>query len=326
VATVYAQVERDFGLLAPPVALHSPAPDTMAACWIMLRETLLVSSPVGRGVKEAVAAATSLSNDCPYCLDVHVTALHSFMPGNAASAIASNRIDTIEQVQVHAAAAWAQSSGRRDEPIVDLPFLSDQIPELIGVAVTFHYLNRMVTVFLGESPLPSRVPAAMRGRMLSMVGGLLRSAAAAAPQPGASLALLPAAPLPGDLHWAGGNLGIARAFSRAAGAIEVTAEQTVPAAVRERVTAEVAQWDGLPRGISRGWAAEAVSGLAPQDQPAGRLAMLIAMAPYQVAQSDIDEFRRTKSGDGALIGLSSWASFAAARKVGTWLADRTRGM
>ncbi len=33
VAAVYAQVERDFGMLAPPVALHSPAAGPLAACW-----------------------------------------------------------------------------------------------------------------------------------------------------------------------------------------------------------------------------------------------------------------------------------------------------
>src|SRR4051794_40035248 len=71
VARVYQQVERDFGMLAPPVALHSPAPGPLAACWMMLRESLLADGQVQRGAKEAVAAAVSVANSCPYCVTVH---------------------------------------------------------------------------------------------------------------------------------------------------------------------------------------------------------------------------------------------------------------
>ncbi|NBE53877.1 alkylhydroperoxidase, partial [Streptomyces sp. YC537] len=46
-ARVYAQLERDFGVLAPPVALHSPAPPVLAAAWTLLREVLLVEGRVG---------------------------------------------------------------------------------------------------------------------------------------------------------------------------------------------------------------------------------------------------------------------------------------
>lgn len=59
---VYGQVERDFGVLAPPVALHSPAPGVMAGVWIMLRESLIVRDQVERGAKEAVATAVSAAN------------------------------------------------------------------------------------------------------------------------------------------------------------------------------------------------------------------------------------------------------------------------
>ncbi|MFC7110765.1 hypothetical protein ACFQQB_66485 [Nonomuraea rubra] len=66
--------------------------------------------------------------------------------------------------------------------------------ELIAVAVTFHYLNRMVAVFLGDSPLPPEVPARARGPALRAFGRLMRPAARRTPPAGASLPLLPAAP------------------------------------------------------------------------------------------------------------------------------------
>src|SRR5256885_15024902 len=86
VADVYAQLERDFGMLAPPVHLHSPSPECLAACWLMLRETLLAAGLVDRAAREAVAAAVSLANSCPYCVDVHSATLGGLPGGGPAAA------------------------------------------------------------------------------------------------------------------------------------------------------------------------------------------------------------------------------------------------
>ena len=48
VAGVYRQMEQDFGLIAPPVALHAPAPEVLAASWLMLRETMVASAHAKR--------------------------------------------------------------------------------------------------------------------------------------------------------------------------------------------------------------------------------------------------------------------------------------
>lgn len=327
VATVYAQAERDFGLLAPPVALHSPAPDTLVACWAMLRETLLVPALADRAVKEAVAAAVSAGNACPYCVDVHAATLHSLVPGGVATEVATDPIGAVADPHLREVAAWARSSGLRNPPAAAEPsFTSDLIPELIGVAVTFHYLNRMVTIFLGDSPVPPRVPGAVRVRMLRMVGGLLRTAAHAMPEPADSLSLLAPAPAPASLSWANGNPRIADTFARASAAIEAAAEPVVPTAVRECLVTELGEWDGQARGPSRAWVNKPVSRLAPAIRPAARLALLTAMAPYQVVETDIEEFRRTEPGDAPLVRLTSWASLTAGLTAGRWLADRTRAV
>ncbi|NUT18388.1 MAG: carboxymuconolactone decarboxylase family protein, partial [Hamadaea sp.] len=148
VAEVYHQVERDFGMLAPPISLHSPAPRALAAAWAMLRETLLAADATTRAEREAVAAAVSAANTCPYCVDVHGAALAGL---------------TRDDMPV--LSAWARSSATADP----LPGTFGERPsaELIGVAVAFHYLNRMVNIFLPESPLPpllrgSAAPVAQR--------------------------------------------------------------------------------------------------------------------------------------------------------------------
>src|SRR6185295_15469362 len=114
--------------------------------------------------------AVSVANTCPYCVDVH---------GAAVTVLGQGR-DFPEVT------AWVDGTG----PVPGEP---DDRPELVGVAVTFHYLTRMVNVFLPNSPLPPGLP---RGPGLAVLGRFLRDAADSPIRPCDSLALLPTAPLP----------------------------------------------------------------------------------------------------------------------------------
>jgi AhpD family alkylhydroperoxidase len=303
VAEVYAQVERDFGLLAPPVALHSPAPEPLAACWLLLRETLVAAGMVDRTSKELIATEVSFGNSCPYCVMVHSTTLDTLDHGERDGPVA-------DWVRASATPASAARHGT--------PFPDEQVPEMVGVLVAFHYLNRMVNVFLPETPLPPGMPAAARGGAMGLFGRFMGAAARRATEPGTSLDLLPAAPLPADVGWAAGNPTVAGAFARACAAFEAAGTRSVPEGVRDLVTGELAGWHGLPFGPSRAWVHEAVAELPEAQRPAGRLALLTALASYQVDESAIDDFRRETPDDSALVDLTSWASMAAARRVGSW--------
>jgi AhpD family alkylhydroperoxidase len=326
VAAVYEQVEREFGMLAPPIALHSPAPAPLAASWVMLRETLVAKGRASRAEKETVAAAVSLDNACPYCVTVHKAVLGGLDHGSDASALADDQVESMIDPALRGIARWARSSGR-PAPAGSgaLPFPPDQLAELAGVAVAFQYLNRMVTVFLTESPLPAAVPGAVAGGMMRMLGRLMRPAALSGAEAGASLALLPEAELSSQearaagLGWAAGSPSIADAFARAIAAVETAGALAVPEPARELVRGELAGWDGQPRGQSRSWAEDTVAGLPTASRPAGRLALLTAFAPYQIVPSDVEEFRGARPGDQDLVALAAWASLAAARRIGARL-------
>ncbi|GIH94906.1 carboxymuconolactone decarboxylase family protein [Planobispora siamensis] len=338
VASVYAQAERDFGMLAPPVILHSPAPEVLAACWTLLRESLLADGAVPRAVKEAVATEVSAGNACPYCVDVHRETLRGLAGdgrGVIGAGLAGDDRDAAWSGSARAA-AWARAAGTRDTAVRP-PLHDGHVRELTAVAVTFHYLNRMVNVFLGDSPLPSNVPPGARGPAMRLLGLLMRPAARRPVATGESRTLLPVAPLPADLSWARGTPYLEGAFARAAAAVEEGGRRSVPGPVRELVAATLADWDGRPVGLGRGWAAEAASALPPAQRPAGRLALLTALASYQVDGEVVGEFLRAESrervlrpgsgerasraepGQRALVELTAWASLAAARRVGAWL-------
>ncbi|RKT19442.1 AhpD family alkylhydroperoxidase [Streptomyces sp. 1114.5] len=319
VAGVFAEAEREFGMLPPPIALHAAAPEVLAASWVMLRETLVAGGRVDRATKEAVAAAVSAANSCPYCVQVHGATLAALLPGAAGSAPGRPGARAGAGAEAEATAAgvadWLRGAGGARFP-------AQAAPELVGVAVTFHYLNRMVNLFLAESPVPPGLPPAARSAALAVLGRLMRRAARGAPPAGTSLDLLPSAPLPGDLRWAAGTPSVAGAFARAAAAVDAAGARAVPEGVRALVTAELAGWSGEAPGLGRAWVEEAVSALPEEQRAAGRLALLTAKASYQVDDRLVAEFRHGRPGDTALIELTSWAALTAARELGSRLAER----
>lgn len=312
VADVYRQVEADFGMLAPPMSLHSPAPANLAAAWLMLRETLVAETAASRAAKETVAAAVSVRNACPYCVEVHSATLGGLGARDDADALGSGAFGDVADPGLRALASWANAGG-------PWPFPHEQQPELIGVAVAFEYLNRMVNVFLGDSPLPPTVPAGARAGARRVLGLVMRGTAMRAAVPGAALTLLDAAQPAPDLVWAGRSHTITEAFARATAAVDAAAARTVPLPVRVLVAVELAGWDGRSPGLSRAWADDAVRTLPDAVRGAGRLALLVAKASYQVDDGLVADFRREQPTDRALLELTSWAGLAAARRVGDLL-------
>lgn len=301
VARVYEQAQRDFGVLAPPLALHSAAPGPLAANWLLLRETLLVEGRVDRAVKEVVATEVSRANACPYCVEVHGATLE-VLPQAAQSAATG------------AVGRWIRAAADGLEP-GPAPFTADEAPEILGVALTFHYLNRMVGIFLEDSPLPPQTPAAARGTILRTVARAMRPVAGP-PVAGASLDLLPDAPLPAGLEWALPAAAVAGALARSSAAV-TEAARWVPQPVRDLLAARLAAWDGAPAGIGSGWLDESLATLTPRDRAIARLVLLTAFAAYRVTDQDIAAAREHHSSDREIIELTSWAALSTALHLAT---------
>ncbi|MFD9894006.1 carboxymuconolactone decarboxylase family protein [Amycolatopsis sp. NPDC059027] len=305
VGQVYRQIERDFGMLAPPVALHAAAPPVLAAAWAMLRESLIAGGAASRVAKEVVATSVSEGNACPYCVEVHGMTLGSLGSPAEAAMIESGEYAAIEDTDTRELARWARGEG----PLPD-GISPSTAAELTAVAVVFHYLNRMVNVFLGPSPLPPAVPSSARPKVRDVLGRFLKPGTP--PKPGAALELLPKSAVDSPL-WTNENPVIADAFARAGETI-ITAASWIPPGVRRLVTREVAVWDGRPPGLSRAWLDPVVAELPEDERPAARLALLVAKAAYQV---DADVVHDSGLGDRGLIELTAWASFTAAAELGS---------
>jgi len=317
-AQSYAQIKRDFGALVEPFTLHVPEPQLLAGIWMATRETELVGI-VRREIKEAIAAAVSQLNQCPYCVDAHIMMLHAASAHGAAEAISQKNDDEIQDPAIRQIVAWAKTTRSPNNPLLKRPpFSKSESPEIIGTAVVFNYINRMVDIFLAETPLPSN-RGWLKGTLKRMAGWYFSRAARREKTAGESLPLLLEAELPTDLDWAEASPVIASAFARWAAVIETAGQDALPDKVRVLVQEHVAAWNGEDSGLSRNWVEKAVAGLDESEKPDTRLAMLTALASYQIDNNIIAAFCAKQLGDTKLIAATTWASFTAARRIGTWL-------
>jgi len=114
---------------------------------------------VGRDLKEAVAGAVSESNQCPYCVDVHTAMVQATTGHDAAAAIRSGQLDGIADERMAQLVRWAAATrSPAAASLASPPFSDDEAPEIIGTALVYHYVNRMVHVFLDTTPLPITRP------------------------------------------------------------------------------------------------------------------------------------------------------------------------
>lgn len=153
-AQIYAQMKEEMGIVPEPFTLHSPVPELLAGTGGIFRETMLTGR-VRRAIKEAVAAAVSESSRCPWCVDAHSIVLHATGESQAARAIIDHTFRPLEDSQMQAMIYWAAATGTSGLPVLtNPPFSPQEAAEVIGAAITFHYLNRMVNVLLAETNLP----------------------------------------------------------------------------------------------------------------------------------------------------------------------------
>ncbi|MEH1101390.1 carboxymuconolactone decarboxylase family protein [Micromonospora sp. CPCC 205561] len=320
VQAVYAQVAQEMRLVVPPALLHSPSPEVLAAYWMFMREPLLPTENVDRATKEAVAAAVSVANICPYCVDMHSVGLYELSSEDDAEAIVADRIAEVGDRRIREAAEWGRTAHQPPASGAVLPFPEADRPELVGVVVGFHYVARMVNVFLSNFLLPPGLAPRARRRLKRGLGWVLQGTLREAREPGRSVELLPPAPLPPEAGWAAGSRHLGAAMARAYAAFDAAGERAVPASVRELVEERLDGWRGEETGLSRQWCERLVARLPEADRAVGRLALLSAFASYQVDEEVVAEFRRHRRADAALVDAVAWASFAAARRIGSWYA------
>ncbi|MFI6904981.1 carboxymuconolactone decarboxylase family protein [Nonomuraea sp. NPDC050394] len=302
VAEVYRRQAADVGLTRMPALMAlSSVPALLAATWSLLRESLM-AGPLSRTEREVVALGVSTANRCPYCVGAHTLFLHA----TGDHALAETLLAGGRPAEPRQAALYAWATGEtRDAP---------DAPELLGTALVFHFINRMVTALHTPDVLPGGL---QKTRLVRRAAGrtLARPARRLLP-PGESLRLLEpphtAAPRsPDELRaaapaWAHGS----PAGTAYAALTEVAGQGGALLTYPERVAQAVTRWDGGHPPMGGSWLADALSGLPAAEVAPTRLALLAALAPYRITEGDVAAWPHT---DASLVRLLAFGAVTAVR-------------
>jgi AhpD family alkylhydroperoxidase len=313
---VMEQMEADF-LVGPPLTAHLPHPELMAGVWSLCRECL-AAGQISRTTGDVIAGTISRQNSCPYCFTIHTSMLHSFDAPELAEALQQGH--GIADTETQRIAEWAAATLTPGAAILTAPpFTKEQAPQVIGTALCFHYLNRIVNVFL--DPMPGSGVSWLKGPMSRMTGKMMRPRLSSQRlAQGRFLSEDPGGELPAPFQWAAGDTNIAGGARRLIAAAEEAGRESVDPRVRDCVLARIECWNGEQPGLGRWWLEETIAPLDEELRPAARLALLTALAAYQVDEGIIAGFRTVQPGDRGLINTASWASYSAMRRISSWLA------
>ncbi|CAG7655048.1 carboxymuconolactone decarboxylase family protein [Paenibacillus allorhizosphaerae] len=321
VSEMYKQIRRDFGFIGDIFIMHSPSPRLLASIWAALRETELVGV-VPRGIKEAVAAAVAKANQCSFCVDAHTTMLMAAGNHEVAQKISDDQVDSISDEKIRSIVKWALATRSPGSSILqNPPFTAQEAPEMIGTAVTNHYINRMMDVLLTNKTLVPINHFLLNHMIKRVIALLFSSSIRKSRKPGESIIFLSEALLPDDLSWAKSHPFISPAFASFAAATDEAGHNIMSEQARSSVRHYIEEWDGKEPGLSRNWVEQTVKKLSGPSKIAAKIALLIAIAPYQIDEDLIQEFRSAYEDDVQLLNVFSWSSFTAARKIGSWLAE-----
>lgn len=302
VAEAYDQLARDFGIDGPPTfVVLSAAPEILTATWALMRESLIAGAGSRTG-KELAALGVSRANRCPFCVDAHTMLLHATGDHALAERLARGERPANEQ---HARVlAWGEATRVPGATAgASYPFFPQHAPAYLGTALSFHFINRVVSALLTENLLPGNVQRFRAVR--SLVGRSVARTVRRKAVPGAALPLLDD-PGPGPAWAAGTAVGPAYAALRSATAPGADLlEWDELALVHETLRAwdgshPPLAWDGLP---DRG------------ERPGARLALLAALAPYRITDEDVAAWRTPRHTDEQLVRLVTYGAFTAVDRI-----------
>ena len=321
-AQVYDMIEEDFFINGSLIS-RSKVPALMAGIWTAGRESVLVDDRLDRTTKEAMNAVLSQVNDCPYCGDMLISLVHAGGKHEAASEIFAANEAQITNTTLRQRLTWVKSistpGSRMDMPA---PFTAEELPEAIAALMAMSDINRFSHVVMDGSPVSA--PLGLQGAKaaaLRLFGSQLRATHLKPLTPGRALRLLPPASLPPDMQWAAPNPRIADALARLTAVVERESSGVVSREVRELVASNLQQWNGELMPLSRSWVDSEVAVLTGQDREIGRLALVLAKAPYQVDETLVDGVFNEDRSEERFIRILAWASFSSARRFAQRIAE-----
>lgn len=305
VRTIYKQLNAEFQI-APPMTVHAQVPEIFAAVWSACRESLVVGDH--RTEKEIIATKISNMNNCPYCVDIHAVMI-------GADSNAVNQKFDLE--------LWASQTLNPQHPVIlNPPFSKSYLTAYLGTAIMFHYINRVVNVFMREgSPLNLPTPLKAVKPILQKIASatLGKATLKKKAQAGLSLELTSPIDFKTNIQWIDSDSIIGKSLARFFYTLKVEARTVLHLSSIQTLEEHLKNWNGENAPLGRGWLEEVLLKCKEEDRVALKLALLVARSSHQITDADIHDFRKSHSKETDLIKIVSWAASAASFRISQWL-------
>ena len=153
VRRVYEMVENEF-FITGSITSQSAAPEIMAGMWTALREVILVTDKLDRGIKEVMGAKLSQINRCACCTDMLVDLIHANGEHETASGILAGEDERITDLVMRERCIWIKAiADAKTCRFHKTPFTAEELPEAIGSLMVFSYVIRFSNVVMNGSPV-----------------------------------------------------------------------------------------------------------------------------------------------------------------------------
>jgi hypothetical protein len=216
---------------------------------------------------------------------------------------------------------WAKSTLTPGADILSKPpFNNDDKPYLIATVLMFHYTNRMVNIFLDESPLPVTVSNKKIKKLLNKIVGYIvgRRIVSVRAEPGKAVYYTNSINLTEEFSWAKANIPIARGLSTFLSSAEEAGIESLSSDARDCIESAVNNWNGQTMPMNRDWIIKTIIHLPEDDKPGAELALLAALASYRIEAELIDRFRKNHR-EIDLLNVTAWGAFIAMKRISSWI-------
>ena len=321
IKNINIQIDRDFGL-AGPLTLSTPSVRVHAVRWVAARESFIVETNVKRVNKEIVAACVAQLNKCPYCEDAHGTSIMSCDDTLTGNAIANRTWQGLDDEKTKQLIDWSlQTRNPKAAIIKNPPFSRKEAPEIIGTALVFHSTNRLVNIFLEESPLPKFLTGNLLKKTSLKIASktLFKSMVSKNAIAGDGLQFIENHPISKSLEWSKAIPSFSKVLAAEELVLREIEEEMIPEKLKFLFKEHVKKWNGEEMPLGRAWLNKILINLNDGHLYIGRVLFLAAFAPYTITKNDINAFRKIKPTDKELIETCFWAIQTITNRIGEWL-------
>lgn len=321
ISKINFQIDRDFWLVWP-MTLSTISENVHIIRWIFARELFIIENNVSRVKKEIIASWIAQINKCPYCEDVHTTSISSAWNNKVSKAIMNKTWESLNDKKTKEIIKWSLNTRKPNTNIIkNPPFSEKEAPEIIWTALVFHSTNRLVSIFLDNSPLPNFLSNNLTKKIALKIASktFFKSMIFKKVKPLESLKFISNYDFWNKIN----NFNPMELFIKALKIekeiLDEIENKHIQINLIKLFKTKIAKWEGEDMPLGRAWLLKITKNLNENEKPIANIIFLSAFSPYTITKNDINDFLQIKKSEQELLEICFWSIQTLVNRINEWL-------